>query len=535
MRLINIENLNLEFPNKVLFKNASLTVCEGDHIGLIGVNGCGKSTLVKIILGEVVPDDWAYDRNGKANIGFLDQYADIKSLGTVYEYIQTAFDELHKINNELNAIYDSIDGLESLEQMKQLEKAEKLSETLNENDYYMIDKRIDDVLCGLGFDLSIKSSIINELSGGQKTKLILGKLLLQKNDLLLLDEPTNFLDSKYIKWLGDYLCRSSAAFIVVSHDKAFLNKISTTIAEISNRKINIYRGNYDFYLIDKEKRDEVQLQQMKAQEKWIANAEKYVSENSEEAMGGIVRTKATWLKKMLKTMERIEKPDEIIKPQFAFKYKKGETGLIIKLTTAEIGYSKTPILPPISLEVRKGEKIIFRGYNGAGKTTLLKSIAFDLPLVSGEIEFGDGVSSVFLKQEEDYENNFSAFSKHERKLLGIKKGKQQQITAMEFIKQYFPETPNKELQKAMLSCGLTAAQLYNRVRNLSGGEMTKLRLCIAMMNEVNLIILDEPTNHLDVYSKDVLMHALEVFSGTVLMTTHDTNIDISWATKTIDM
>ncbi|MCL2816275.1 MAG: ATP-binding cassette domain-containing protein, partial [Oscillospiraceae bacterium] len=193
------------------------------------------------------------------------------------------------------------------------------------------------------------------------------------------------------------------------------------------------------------------------------------------------------------------------------------------------------VLPPVSIDVSRGEKIVFKGFNGIGKTTLLKSIYGDLPVISGNIEFGENIETVFLKQEEDYENNFSHFDKNERKVLGIKKGKKREITVIEFAKEYYPEKPQKELQAAMFSCGLNEMHFFNQVRTLSGGEMTKLRLCLAMMNPVNLIILDEPTNHLDVYSKEVLMHALDEFEGTVLMTTHDTNADISWASDVVNL
>ncbi|MCL2518678.1 MAG: ATP-binding cassette domain-containing protein, partial [Oscillospiraceae bacterium] len=247
------------------------------------------------------------------------------------------------------------------------------------------------------------------------------------------------------------------------------------------------------------------------------------------------RSKAVWLKRMLETLKRIEKPDEIIKPQFKFNHIRCPSKQIVTLDKIEVGYNDAPILPPVSLNVQRGDKIVFKGFNGIGKTTLLKSIYGDLPIISGNIEFGEGIESVFLKQEEDYENNFSHFDKHERKVLGIKKGKQREITVIEFVKEYYPEKPQKELQAAMFSCGLNEMHFFNQVRTLSGGEMTKLRLCLAMMNPVNLIILDEPTNHLDVYSKEVLMHALEEFDGTVLMTTHDVNADVSWATNVINL
>jgi ATPase subunit of ABC transporter with duplicated ATPase domains len=305
--------------------------------------------------------------------------------------------------------------------------------------------------------------------------------------------------------------------------------------EIANRTFKTYNGNYDFYIKEKERLETVQLEQHIAQGKYIKRSEEYVEAHLYNNLTGAGKTKAVWLKKMLENLKRIEKPDEIIKPQFSFKFLRGASKKILTLENVEAGYNNSPVLPPVSLDVSRGEKIVFKGFNGIGKTTLLKSIYGDIPIISGKLEFGENIETVFLKQEEDYENNFSHFDKTERKVLGIKKGKKQQITTIEFAKEYYPEKPLKELQAAMFSCGLNEMHFFNQVKTLSGGEMTKLRLCLAMLNPVNLIILDEPTNHLDVYSKEVLMHAIDEFEGTVLMATHDINADISWANSVINL
>lgn len=533
MRLFEIIELSHEFVGKSIFNKASVMVQDGEHIGLVGPNGCGKTTLLKMIIGDIVPDSWTFITSGQLRIGYLDQYADINTNQTVYEYLNEVFNDLYQLDNQVTEIYNNIAQLDETEQLKSVTKAQRILDRLDELEFDRIEKKIDNVLSGLGFVDDDRDKQIKILSGGQKTKLILAKLLLTDNNILILDEPTNFLDMKYISWLGDYLCRLKCAYIVISHDKSFLNKISNKIIEIANRKLKVYECNYDAYVIEKERREEMQLQQHVAQSKYIARSEEYVGRYARDSE--IMNSKATWLKKMLERLERIEKPDEIIKPEFDFRLLHGATEKIINIDKVEIGYNGSPILPPITLSVRRGDKIVFRGFNGIGKTTLLKSISGDIPLITGEIEFGEGIVSVFLKQEEDYENNFSSFDKHERKRLGIKKGRQREITVIEFIKEYFPDKPQGELQKAMFSCGLNEVHFFNRVRSLSGGEMSKLRLCIAMMNPINLIILDEPTNHLDVYSKDVLMRGLDDFKGTILMTTHDVNADISWASEIINL
>ncbi len=532
MRIVKITNLSHAFVGKPIFNKAELMVTSEDHIGLVGPNGCGKSTFLKILLGEVIPDAWTAECMPNLRIGYLDQYADLSGTCTVSEYLHGVFSELYEKNNEVTQIYESVSELSEEEQMRALIRAQSILDYLDSREFERIDKRIDGVLSGLGFTEADKGKSISHLSGGMKTKLILAKLLLEEHDLLILDEPTNFLDTGYIGWLGEYLCRYKGAFIVISHDRAFLGKITNKTVEIANRKLKVYNGGYEFYLKEKAVREAEQEKQHIAQEKFIARANERVAA---DANTGISSSKSTWLKKMLATLERIEMPDQIVKPEFTFRHCRGATKQILITEGLSIGYNGVPVLPPISLNVKRGDKTVFRGFNGIGKTTLLKTLYGDLPPVEGIIEYGEGIESVFLRQEEDYETNFSHFNKHERKVLGLRRGKRREITVIEFAKEYYPDKPQKELQAALFACGLNENHFFNAVRTLSGGEMMKLRLCLAMMNPVNLIILDEPTNHLDVYSKEVLMHALEEFSGTVLMTTHDINADISWATNIISL
>jgi len=545
MRIFDIKNLTHAFADKSLFNDTELMVQSSDHIGLVGPNGCGKSTFLKILIGECVPDAYTIDKDPNLNIGYLDQHVEIDATCTVYEYLNSAFAPLYELDRKMAEIYEQMPNMIEERQTKALNHAQRILDTLMEKEFYQIDKKIDNVLSGLGFSDDDRTKTIPQLSGGMKTKLILAKLLLTDNDILILDEPTNFLDTAYINWLGDYLCRLKYAFIVISHDKAFLNKICNKTVEIANRVFKVYTGNYDFYVKEKERLEAVQFQQHTAQTKYIERAEEYVQKFLFANEGGEGKTKGTWLKKMLENLKRIEKPDEIIKPKFAFKHMKGASKKIMSLNAVEVGYNGTPILPPISFSVEKGDKIVFKGFNGVGKTTLLKSIYGDIPILSGSIEFGEYLETVFLKQEEDYENNFAASdvlkeSVRFYKIDGTevkkpKKAKYNDMMVIQFAKLYYPDKPQKELQSALLSCGLSDIHFFNRVRSLSGGEMTKLRLCLAMMNPVNVIILDEPTNHLDVYSKEVLMHALEEFEGTVLMTTHDVNADISWASSVVNL
>ena len=280
MRVFQVSGLNHSFVGKTIFKNAELMVTDNDHIGLVGQNGCGKSTFLKMLTGQVVPDDWKLETNGRLRIGYLDQYADIDKECTVYGYLDRVFADLYAMNERVAALYDSIaDMTDGEEQMKAITKAQNLSDYLYDHDFDRIPKKIDSVLTGLGFSEDDRNKTTAQLSGGMKTKLILAKLLLSEYDLLVLDEPTNFLDIGYIGWLGEYLSRLHCAFIVISHDRAFLNQVSNKIVEIANRQFRVYEGNYDYYVKEKERREAVQEQQSTAQEKFIARSEACVAAN----------------------------------------------------------------------------------------------------------------------------------------------------------------------------------------------------------------------------------------------------------------
>ncbi|MCL2774899.1 MAG: ATP-binding cassette domain-containing protein, partial [Oscillospiraceae bacterium] len=354
--------------SKRIFEKASVMICDNEHIGLVGPNGCGKTTFLKVLTGEIVPDVFDMEILPDIKIGWLDQYANIDKNLTVYEYLDAIFVDLYETDKEVAQIYAALHELDGEAQIKAINKAERLNQFLISKGFDQISKKIENVLIGLGFSPSDMYKKVDILSGGQKTKIILAKILLSDNDILILDEPTNFLDIKYIAWLGDYLKKLKYSFIVISHDRIFLNKIADKIIEIANGKLKVYEGNYDYYLKEKQRREAIQTEQQIAQAKYIQRSEQYVQEHLYYNSTGAGKTKATWLKKMLERLERIELPEVIVKPDFKFKHKKGATTTILTIENLEIGYNNAAIMPPLSLKINKGDKIIFKGFNGIGKT-----------------------------------------------------------------------------------------------------------------------------------------------------------------------
>lgn len=504
--LLNVEHLYKYFNGQALLKDINFTVEDREAVGLIGVNGCGKSTLLNIITGSE-----GYDKTpeglgsvniaGKASIGFLRQNSGLNSELTIGEEMKNAFAPL----------------LETLDKMKVLEKKmadggnidsisheyAELSSYFEARDGYRIDVKIKQVLNGMGFGSTPTDRVISTLSGGEKTRLALAKLLLEEPNLLILDEPTNHLDFETLMWLEDYLKGYKGAIIIVSHDRYFLNKVCTRICEIEQGRLTSYRGDYSSYLVQKKMNSERQLKEYEAQQKEIAKLEDYVAKN-------LVRASTSKMAKsrqhMLDRIERIDKPLMYSKPpKIKLEYDIEPTKDIVRVVDCPLvvgeGADKKELIKSLAMNVRRGEHVAIIGANGIGKTSILKLIQGIIPHEGGNISWGGNVKISYFEQEH------AILDPHK--------------TVLEEIMDRYPRLSEQQARSVLGAVLLTGENVFKPISVLSGGERAKLCFAIMALNRGNVLVLDEPTNHLDLNTKEVLEDALAEFGGTIILVSHD--------------
>lgn len=504
--LLNVEHLYKYFNGQALLKDINFTVEDREAVGLIGVNGCGKSTLLNIITGSE-----GYDKTpeglgsvniaGKASIGFLRQNSGLNSELTIGEEMKNAFAPL----------------LETLDKMKVLEKKmadggnidsisheyAELSSYFEARDGYRIDVKIKQVLNGMGFGSTPTDRVISTLSGGEKTRLALAKLLLEEPNLLILDEPTNHLDFETLMWLEDYLKGYKGAIIIVSHDRYFLNKVCTRICEIEQGRLTSYRGDYSSYLVQKKMNSERQLKEYEAQQKEIAKLEDYVAKN-------LVRASTSKMAKsrqhMLDRIERIDKPLMYSKPpKIKLEYDIEPTKDIVRVVDCPLvvgdGADKKELIKSLTMNVRRGEHVAIIGANGIGKTSILKLIQGIIPHEGGNISWGGNVKISYFEQEH------AILDPHK--------------TVLEEIMDRYPRLSEQQARSVLGAVLLTGENVFKPISVLSGGERAKLCFAIMALNRGNVLVLDEPTNHLDLSTKEVLEDALAEFGGTIILVSHD--------------
>lgn len=504
--LLNVEHLYKYFNGQALLKDINFTVEDREAVGLIGVNGCGKSTLLNIITGsegfDKTPEGLgSVNIAGKASIGFLRQNSGLNSELTIGEEMKNAFAPL----------------LETLEKMKALEKkmAEggdidsisheyaELSSYFEARDGYRIDVKIKQVLNGMGFGATPTDRVISTLSGGEKTRLALAKLLLEEPNLLILDEPTNHLDFETLMWLEDYLKGYKGAIIIVSHDRYFLNKVCTRICEIEQGRLTSYRGDYSSYLVQKKMNSERQLKEYEAQQKEIAKLEDYVAKN-------LVRASTSKMAKsrqhMLDRIERIDKPLMYTKPpKIKLEYDIEPTKDIVRVVDCPLvvgeGADKKELIKSLTMNVRRGEHVALIGANGIGKTSILKLIQGIIPHEGGNISWGGNVKISYFEQEH------AILDPHK--------------TVLEEIMDRYPRLSEQQARSVLGAVLLTGENVFKPISVLSGGERAKLCFAIMALNRGNVLVLDEPTNHLDLSTKEVLEDALAEFGGTIILVSHD--------------
>ena len=480
MSILNVEHLTHGFGDRAIFQDVSFRLLKGEHIGLIGANGEGKSTFMNIITGKLMPDEGKVEWAKNVRVGYLDQHTVLEKGMTIRQVLSSAFDFLFDMEKQMNDICDKM-GTASEEELEQyMEDLGTIQDLLTMHDFYMIDAKVEEVARALGLlELSLDRDV-SDLSGGQRTKVLLAKLLLEKPDILLLDEPTNYLDAEHIAWLKRYLNDYENAFILISHDIPFLNSVINLIYHMDNQQLTRYVGDYDkFQEVYAMKKAQLEAAYNK-QQKEIADLKDFVARNKARVS---TRNMAMSRQKKLDKMDVIELAAEKPKPEFHFKEARTPGRYIFQTQDLVIGYEE-PLSKPLNLEMERGQKIVLTGANGIGKTTLLKSILGLIPPLSGSVTQGDYLSIGYFEQE------MSGYSQY-------------------------------EVRSALAKCGLTTKHIESLVKVLSGGEQAKVRLCKLINRETNVLLLDEPTNHLDVDAKDELKRALTAYKGSVLMVCHE--------------
>ena len=509
MSILNVEHLSHGFGDRAIFQDVSFRMLAGEHIGLIGANGEGKSTFMSIITGTLMPDEGKIEWAKNVRVGYLDQHTVLEKGMTVREVLTSAFDFLFEMEEKMNHICDNMGGMSPDEMDTAMEELGTIQDLLMMHDFYMIDSKVDEVARALGLtDIGLDRDV-TDLSGGQRTKVLLAKLLLEKPDILLLDEPTNYLDVVHIEWLKRYLNDYENAFILISHDIPFLNSVVNLIYHMENQRLDRYVGNYDqFQEVYAMKKAQLEAAYNK-QQKEIAQLKDFVARNKARVA---TRNMAMSRQKKLDKMDVIELASEKPKPEFNFKHSRTPSRYNFRTKDLVIGYNE-PLSTPLNLEMERGQKIVLTGANGIGKTTLLKSILGLIPSISGTVEQGDYLNIGYFEQEMTGD--------------GTK-------TCIETLWDEFPSFSQYEVRSALAKCGLTTKHIESQVRVLSGGEQAKVRLCKLINRETNVLLLDEPTNHLDTDAKDELKRALIDYNGSILMVCHEPDFYDGLATDVWD-
>lgn len=507
MSLLEVTNLTVAFPDKTLYRDASFELYKGEHLGVTGQNGAGKSTLIRLLTGEAVPDSGSIRWQSGVRIGKLDQYASLDSLVSVSDYLHTAFAPLYELEARMQEYYEK--GAAASDEAL-LDKAARIQQQLLEEDFYAVDSAVARVAAGLGFSGELLSQPVGELSGGQRTKAILAKLLLEQPDVLLLDEPTNFLDREHVRWLGDYLSAFPGAFIVVSHDAGFLEQIASAILDIEFGTMRKYNGGFSQFKSQKQHLRADYIRRYDAQQKMIKETEAFIRKN----IAGVNTKIAQGRRTRLERLERLAPPGFAQKPIVQFQELPLTVHEALSVSELSVGYG-SPLLPPLSFAMRSGERLVITGFNGIGKSTLLKTLMGIIPPLSGSFAFADPVRLAYYEQDLKWEYPDK--------------------TPLEIIEQTFRTLGNKEARRALARCNVRAEHVERPVSSLSGGEQSKVKLCRLLLSPFNFLILDEPTNHFDAETKQALRDALESFSGCVILVSHEEAFYRGWADRVLDI
>lgn len=513
MIILQANKIELSFAGEVLFDNISLQVDERDRIALVGKNGAGKSTLLKILVGEEEPTSGEINKKRDLSLSYLAQDSRFESSNTIYDEMLHVFDDLRKTEKSLRQMELEMGEKTGADLDKLMQDYDRLSEEFRQAGGFTYEADIRAILNGFKFDESMWQMKIEELSGGQNTRLALAKMLLEKPNLLVLDEPTNHLDIETIAWLENYLVNYSGALLIVSHDRYFLDKVATITLDLTKHSLDRYVGNYSSFVEQKEQKLLTEAKNYEKQQKEIAALEDFVNRNLVRAS---TTKRAQSRRKQLEKMERLDKPEAGIKSaHMTFHSDKTSGNVVLTVEEAAVGYDDQVLSEPINLDIRKMNAVAIVGPNGIGKSTLIKSIVGQIPFIKGEARFGANVEVGY------YDQTQSKLTPHN--------------SVLDELWNDFKLTPEVEIRNRLGAFLFSGDDVKKTVGMLSGGERARLLLAKLSMENNNFLILDEPTNHLDIDSKEVLENALIDFDGTLLFVSHDRYFINRVATQVLEL
>lgn len=513
MIILQANKIERSFAGEVLFDNISLQVDERDRIALVGKNGAGKSTLLKILVGEEEPSSGEINKKRDLSLSYLAQDSRFESSNTIYDEMLHVFDDLRKTEKTLRQMELEMGEKTGADLEKLMQDYDRLSEEFRQAGGFTYEADIRAILNGFKFDESMWQMKIEELSGGQNTRLALAKMLLEKPNLLVLDEPTNHLDIETIAWLENYLVNYSGALLIVSHDRYFLDKVATITLDLTKHSLDRYVGNYSSFVEQKEQKLLTEAKNYEKQQKEIAALEDFVNRNLVRAS---TTKRAQSRRKQLEKMERLDKPEAGTKSaHMTFHSDKTSGNVVLTVEEAAVGYDDQILSEPINLDIRKMNAVAIVGPNGIGKSTLIKSIVGQIPFIKGEARFGANVEVGY------YDQTQSKLTPHN--------------SVLDELWNDFKLTPEVEIRNRLGAFLFSGDDVKKTVGMLSGGERARLLLAKLSMENNNFLILDEPTNHLDIDSKEVLENALIDFDGTLLFVSHDRYFINRVATQVLEL
>ena len=513
MIILQANKIERSFAGEVLFDNISLQVDERDRIALVGKNGAGKSTLLKILVGEEEPTSGEINKKRDLSLSYLAQDSRFESSNTIYDEMLHVFEDLRKTEKTLRQMELEMGEKTGADLEKLMQDYDRLSEEFRQAGGFTYEADIRAILNGFKFDESMWQMKIEELSGGQNTRLALAKMLLEKPNLLVLDEPTNHLDIETIAWLENYLVNYSGALLIVSHDRYFLDKVATITLDLTKHSLDRYVGNYSSFVEQKEQKLLTEAKNYEKQQKEIAALEDFVNRNLVRAS---TTKRAQSRRKQLEKMERLDKPEAGTKSaHMTFHSGKTSGNVVLTVEEAAVGYDDQILSEPINLDIRKMNAVAIVGPNGIGKSTLIKSIVGQIPFIKGEARFGANVEVGY------YDQTQSNLTPHN--------------SVLDELWNDFKLTPEVEIRNRLGAFLFSGDDVKKTVGMLSGGERARLLLAKLSMENNNFLILDEPTNHLDIDSKEVLENALIDFDGTLLFVSHDRYFINRVATQVLEL